>query len=69
MLSHGVAKPRAAADVVASTNALLTLPGSVADAVSDDNLISTKLVSASRVGNTPYRHSQQYEPGQCGYAI
>ena len=56
---------RAAADVVANTHALLTLPGSVADAVSDDNLISTKLPYQIPALETHlYWHSQQEgEPG------
>ena len=34
---------RAAADVVANTQALLTLPGSLADSVADESLVSAKL--------------------------
>ena len=56
---------RAAADVVANTDALLTLPGSVADAVNDDNLISTKLpYQLPELETHLYWHSQQEgEPG------
>ncbi|MEC8375620.1 MAG: LysR family transcriptional regulator [Pseudomonadota bacterium] len=51
---------RAAADVVSNTNALLTLPGSVADAVSAPNLISTKLPYGLPALETHlYWHSQQ----------
>ncbi|MCB4435631.1 LysR family transcriptional regulator [Alteromonas sp. McT4-15] len=56
---------RAAADVVSSTHALLTLPGSVADAVADDNVISTKLPYGLPALETHlYWHSQhEGEPG------
>ncbi|OUU19157.1 MAG: LysR family transcriptional regulator [Flavobacteriaceae bacterium TMED48] len=56
---------RAAADVVACSNALLTLPGSVADAVADSNLISAKLPYGLPALETHlYWHSQhEGEPG------
>ncbi|WP_032094770.1 MULTISPECIES: LysR family transcriptional regulator [unclassified Alteromonas] len=56
---------RAAADVVACTNAILTLPGSVAVAISDDKLISAPLPYGLPALETHlYWHSQhESEPG------
>jgi DNA-binding transcriptional LysR family regulator len=56
---------RAAADVVASTGAILTLPGSVAHAIADDTLVSTALPFSLPILETHlYWHSQQEgEPG------
>lgn len=56
---------RAAADVVSKTQAILTLPGSVADSVHDENLISFKLPYGLPALETHlYWHTQQEgEPG------
>lgn len=56
---------RAAADVVAATDAILTLPGSVAHAISDTTLVSKKLPFSLPILETHlYWHSQQEgEPG------
>ncbi len=56
---------RAAADVVANTKALLTLPGSVADVILNDQLVSTTLpYDLPALETHLYWHSQQEdEPG------